>query len=232
MKRSIYENVRKALRLPDFDLAYYVGSIGDVYYDGGSVGSSYGKYLEILYSKLFHGYTSTFTINLGQPDYWWLRSPVTRSNTRSWLVHPVGYVYSYSDWDVAYSYGKNRSPVTNYYNYFAHCVRSVGDVDSNNGVYDSYGFALRIVIITVFLMAVRRIWYENMAVLIIIIAVQKVMAVMSTIPTDRLLSGGFALRAHILTSTLLLSTRMATSTTTATASVYTAIPTVNMLYFI
>ena len=68
-------------RSPNPDVGNVVWCVRD---DGGFSGffesvdyNSYGKYLEILYSKLFHGYTSTFTINLGQADYWWLRSPRT-----------------------------------------------------------------------------------------------------------------------------------------------------------
>ena len=146
-------------RSPNPDVGNVVWCVRD---DGGFSGffesvdyNSYGKYLEILYSKLFHGYTSTFTINLGQADYWWLRSPSTR--------------YGYDN--SAYAINLNGIETDDYAN-----------ITVNHSSYGNY-IALRIVIITVFLMAVRRIWYENMAVLIIIIAVQKVMVVMSTIPT-------------------------------------------------
>ena len=86
---------------------------GVVSYDGiDGVGSSYGKYLEILYSKLFHGYTSTFTINLGQPDYWWLRSPdiVADSNIGAYYMRPDGDVDSV--WNLKYSYVALRTSLT------------------------------------------------------------------------------------------------------------------------
>ena len=84
-------------RSPNPDVGNVVWCVRD---DGGFSGffesvdyNSYGKYLEILYSKLFHGYTSTFTINLGQADYWCLRSPNTGYSNLSWIVSPGGYSF-------------------------------------------------------------------------------------------------------------------------------------------
>ena len=52
------------------------------------------------YGYIFHGYTSTFTINLSQPAYWWLRSPRTVSDSITWLVGLSG--------DVGYGGGSDR----------------------------------------------------------------------------------------------------------------------------
>ena len=55
-----------------------------------------------------------FTINLVQPDYWWLRSPYTHNDAFACLVDPDGDVVYY-DFNVDHvdnSYGTLRSPVT------------------------------------------------------------------------------------------------------------------------
>ena len=85
-------------RSPNPDVGNVVWCVRD---DGGFSGffesvdyNSYGKYLEILYSKLFHGHTSTFTINLGQADYWWLRSPRSNYPGVAYRVDSNGDVYS------------------------------------------------------------------------------------------------------------------------------------------
>ena len=54
-------------------MAYPEGRVSNDY-SGNNVGDSYGI---LKYINIFYGYTSTFTINLGQADYWWLRSPYT-----------------------------------------------------------------------------------------------------------------------------------------------------------
>ena len=61
--------------------AYRADSSGGVGFSSGgnySVANSYGI---LKYINIFYGYTSIFTINLDQADYWWLRSPIDFVNS-------------------------------------------------------------------------------------------------------------------------------------------------------